>query len=111
MSYQSIDQLTNDAVFGGRSRAATVQQAETFKDDARPPFVSTANACLVGNGEIYLAFARMAAAGPGIGDKVDKGDGTIDQAAVTDADLLALTQANWPVVAGLYFNDDGTPKT
>ena len=111
MSYQAIDQLTQDAIFGGRSRAATVQQAETFKDDARPPFVATANACLMGNGEIYNTFARMAAAGPGIGDKVDNGDGTIDQTKVTDADLLSLTQANWPTVAGLYFKDDGTPVT
>lgn len=111
MSYQSIDQLTNDITFAGRSRAATVQQAETFKDDARPAFVAVANACLTGNAEIYLAFSRMAAAGPGIGDKVDNGDGTIDQAKVTDADLLSLTQAMWQVVAGLYFNEDGSPKT
>lgn len=110
MSYLSIDQLTNDAVFAGRSRAATVQQAETFKDDQRPGYVAVANACLAGRGDIYLAFTRMAAAGPGIGDKADNGDGTVDQAKVTDADLLSLTQAMWPVVAGLYFNADGTPK-
>jgi hypothetical protein len=110
MSYQAQDQLTQDVIFGGRSRAATVQQAETFKDDTRLDIVAVANACLQGDGETYLAFTRMAAGGPGIADKVDNGDGTIDQAKVTDADLLSLTQANWPVVAGLYFNADGTPK-
>lgn len=109
MSYQAIDQLTNDVIFAGRSRAATVQQAETFKDDARPDIVAVANDCLRGNGEIYLAFTRMAAAGPGIGDRVDNGDGTIDQSKVEDADLLALTQANWPVIAGLYFLETGEP--
>lgn len=110
MSYQSIDQLTNDTVFAGRSRAAAVQQAEIFKDDARPSWVAVAGECLKGNGETYLAFTRINAGGPGIGDRVDNGDGTIDQTRVTDADLLSLTQANWPTVAGLYFNDDGTPK-
>ena len=109
MSYQAQDQLTNDATFGGRNRAVAVQQAETFKDDARPDWVAVANECLRGNGETYLAFTRIAAGGPGIADKADNGDGTIDQSKVTDADLLSLTQANWPVVAGLYFNDDGTP--
>jgi hypothetical protein len=111
MSYQSVDQLTDDRVFGGRQRAASVQQAEQFKDDQRQNWVAVAEACLTGNGEIYNAFIRISAAGPGIGDKVDNGDGTIDQSKVTDADLLSLTQANWPVVAGLYFNDDGTPIT
>jgi hypothetical protein len=57
------------------------------------------------------ALLRLDAAGPGIADKVDNGDGTIDQSKVTDADLLSLTQANWPVVAGLYFQEDGTPIT
>ena len=109
MSYLAQDQLTNDAIFGGRSRAAVVQQAETFKDDARPDFVAVAHAALRGDGETYNAFLRMAAGGPGIADKADNGDGTIDQANVTDADLLALTQANWQVVAGLYFTEDGAP--
>lgn len=110
MSYQAQDQLTQDATFGGRTRAATVQQAEIFKDDARPSWVAVANEALRGNGETYLAFTRIAAGGPGIAERVDNHDGTIDQAKVTDADLLSLTQANWPTVAGLFFNEDGTPK-
>jgi hypothetical protein len=109
MSYESQDQLTQDVTFAGRSRAATVQQAEAFKDDQRPDWVATAEACLVGNGEIYNAFCRLAAGGPGIADKADLGNGRIDQALVLDEDLLALTQANWPTVAGLYFATDGTP--
>jgi hypothetical protein len=109
MSYQAQDQLTNDVTFSGRVRSCCVQQAETFKDDARPAWVAVANACLQGDGLITNAFIRIEAGGPGIADKADNGDGTIDQAKITDADLLSLTQANWPVVAGLYFNEDGTP--
>ena len=109
MSYQAQAQLNDDMWFAARNRSVAVQQAEIFKDDARPDWVSVANECLRGNGEIYLAFTRIAAGGPGIADKADNGDGTIDQSKITDADLLSLTQANWPVVAGLYFNQDGTP--
>ena len=111
MSYQAIDQLTNDVVFAGRVRATTVEQAESFVNDQRLSFVAVANQALRGDGETYLAFVRISAAGPGIADKADNGDGTIDQSKVTDADLLSLVQANWQVVAGLYFNEDGTPKT
>jgi hypothetical protein len=110
MSYLSITQLTDDPIFGGRTRAASVQQAESFINDQRPNFVAVAAECLRGNAEMYLAFIRMGAAGPGIGDKVDNGDDTIDQSKVTDADLLSLTQTNWPTVSDLYFNEDGTPK-
>jgi hypothetical protein len=109
MSYESQDQLTNDAVFAGRSRAATVQQAEAFKDDQRPDWVAVADACLRGDGEIYNAFLRMAAGGPGIADKAELPNGGIDQGLVLDEDLLSLTQANWPTVAGLYFAPDGSP--
>jgi hypothetical protein len=110
MSYQAIAQLTDDPAFGSRIRAVTVEQSESFVNDQRPPFVSVANACLQGSGVIYLAFTRIEAAGPGIADKADNGDGTISQEKVTDADLLSLTQANWQVVADLYFNEDGSPK-
>ena len=109
MSYQAIDQLTNDAEFGGRVRACTVQQAESYKDDQRPDFVAVANACLVGTGEIYNTFTRLEAAGPGIADQADNGDGTIDQAKVDDADLLSMTQSFWQVVASLYYSEDGVP--
>jgi hypothetical protein len=110
VSYQSIDQLTKDAVFAGRATACATEQAETYKDDARPDWVAVARNVLKGSAAELQAFCRMAAAGPGVGDKVETGDGGIDQSQVTDGDLLALTQANWPTVAGLYFDTDGTPK-
>jgi hypothetical protein len=108
VSYSAIDQLTGDVLFGGRVRACTVEQAEVFRNDARPDFVALANECLLGSGEIYLAFIRMVAAAPGLADKAATADG-VDQAQVTDADLLSTVQANWQVVAGLYFDADGTP--
>jgi hypothetical protein len=109
LSYQTIFQLGGDSDFNGRSQAAATQQAEMFKDDQRPAFVALASLVMRGDLEALSAFVRLGAAGPGIGDKADNGDGTIDQSKVTDADLLSLTQANWPVVAGLYFTADGTP--
>jgi hypothetical protein len=109
LSYRAIDQLQSDGVFYGRVRASAQEQSETFKDDQRPDFVAVATNVLRGADDCVGAFVRLAAAGPGIGDKVDNGDGTIDQSKVTDADLLSLTQANWQVVAGLFFTEDGSP--
>jgi hypothetical protein len=111
MSYQAQAQLTQDGEFQGRVYAVGVQQADVFRNDARPAYVALATAMMGGDVEIGLTFVRMEAAGPGIADKVDNGDGTITQANVTDADLLSLTQAVWPTVANLYFNEDGSPKT
>ena len=110
MSYQTQALLEGDIEFQRRVYAVDVQQADVYKDDARPQFVATAAAVLRGDTGLGAAFTRMAAAAPGIADKADNGDGTIDQAKVTDDDLLSLTQANWQTVAGLYFNEDGTPK-
>lgn len=108
MSYQAQAQLENDGYFAQRNRACCVQQAETFKNDQRPAYVAVAEDVLKDLGT-WTAFNRLAAAGPGIADKADNGDGTVDQAKVSDADILSLTQANWPVVAGLYFTEDGSP--
>ena len=110
MSYLAIDQLTNDVIFAGRNRAAAVEQSETFKDDGRADIAAVAVDVLRDVGQVIATFTRLAAAGPGIGDKADNGDGTIDQAKVTDADLLSLTQGNYPTVAALYYDPDGTPK-
>ena len=109
MSYQALYQLIGDGDFNGRTQAAGFQQAEVFKDDTRAEYVALSAAVLRGELDKLAALTRTAAAGPGIADKVDQGDGTIDQSLVTDDDLLALTQANWPVVAGLYFAEDGSP--
>jgi hypothetical protein len=109
VSYLAIDQLTNDIIFAGRVRACTVDQADVFHNDARPDFVALANDVLKGGGETALTFTRLCAAAPGLADQADLGDGTIDQSLVSDADLLSVVQGQWQVVAGLYFDPDGTP--
>jgi hypothetical protein len=109
MSYSTVDQLAQDPAFGGRVRACTVEQAAMFATDTKADHAALADDVQRGGAETSMAFIRLAAAGPGIGDKVDTGAGTIDQSLVTDADLLALTQGNWPTVAGLYFTEDGAP--
>ena len=111
MSYLAQSQLETDADFQRRVNSVNVQQSETYKDDGRADIAATARAILRNDAGPGGALLRLAAGGPGIADKVDNGDGTIDQSKVTDADLLSLTQANFPVVAGLYFNADGTPIT
>ena len=107
MSYQTQSQLQTSPEFQARVYSVNVQQAAVYKDDARPAFVAVADAILKDEPGPGTALLRLDAAGPGIADKVDNGDGTIDQAKVTDDDLLALTQANWQVVAGLYFDETG----
>ena len=98
MSFEQVDQLTQDATFGGRVRACAVQQAETFKDDARADFVALANDQLLG-GATYLAFVRIIAAFPGLAEADE----------IADGDILSQMQANWQTVAGLYYTPDGAP--
>lgn len=110
MSYKAQAQLEADYDFQQRSRAAAIQQADIFKDDQRPPWAALAQGVLRDDGGLTMAFTRIGAAGPGVADKVDNGDGTIDSTKVTDADLLSLTQAAWPVIADLYFPEEATPQ-
>jgi hypothetical protein len=109
LSYLAQSQLETDGDFQRRVYSVNVQQANTYKDDARPAFVAVAEAILRDEPGPGATLLRLDAAGPGIADKVDNGDGTIDQSQVTDDDLLSLTQANWQVVAGLYFDPEGVP--
>lgn len=99
MAFEDIDRLTQDATFGGRVRACAVQQAETFKDDARADFVALANDQLIG-GTTYLSFVRIIAAFPGLAEATE----------IADADILSQMQANWQTVASLFYNADGTPR-
>jgi len=110
VSYHTQALLEQDGTFQGRLFAANIQQADYFKDSQLADEKALAAAIMRDDPGPAAAFLRLACAGPGISDKVDKGDGTIDQSQVTDADLLSLTQGDWPVVTGLYFNVDGSPK-
>jgi hypothetical protein len=109
MSYQSQYQLTADTDWNGRAQSAATQQANTYLADARPDWVALAQGVLRGEVDKLSTFVRTTAAAPGFADRVDQGDGTIDQALVTDDDLVAATQAAWEVITPLYYLEDGTP--
>ena len=109
MSYETQALLEADYDFQLRSRAAAIQQADYLKDDPAADLAALAAAILRDDAGPAAALIRLDAAGPGIADKVDVGDGGIDSSLVTDADLLSLTQANFPTVAALYYAPDGTP--
>jgi predicted pyridoxine 5'-phosphate oxidase superfamily flavin-nucleotide-binding protein len=109
VTYQAQSDLAGDSAFAGRSVAAATQQAESFINDQRPEYIALSKAILRGESDKNAAMIRTNAGSPGIADKADNGDGTIDQAKVTDEDLLSITQANWPVVAGLYYDANGAP--
>ena len=70
MSYQSIAQLTDDVWFAARIRSCTVgARPKPYKDDARPDWVAVADASPGRQRpEMYNAFARIAAAGPGFAE-------------------------------------------
>ena len=106
MSYQSIDQLTQDSIWGGRIRACAVEQSETYKDDARPQFVAAAEDVLRGGSNVVLGLIRLISAGPGMADAA--GDPP-DQSLIEDGAILAAVQAQFPSVAALFFAEDGTP--
>lgn len=109
MSYQSQAQLEADYWFAQRNRACVMQQSETYINDGRADIAACAQACLRDEPGPVTTFIRMAAAGPGIANEVDQGDGTIDSTLVGDGEILALTQANFPVVASLFFDSTGAP--
>lgn len=98
MGFTEIDQLISNQEFNGRVRACAIQQAETYKDDTRADFVALAHDQLVG-GITYLAFVRIIAAFPGLAE----------QPEIADGDILSQMQANWQLVASLYYSEDGAP--
>jgi hypothetical protein len=117
MSYLDIAQLTDDAQFQSRVRACTVQEAQTFKDDARPAFVALANDCLRGGGATTLMFVRLMAAFPGFVTELPltKPEGTspappgpprFDSTRILDAAILAQVQGQWETVADLFFDEN-----
>lgn len=110
MSYLSQWRLAADDEFNSRCRAAMVQQADVYKDDDRGDISALAVSLLTAaNPQEGLTFVGMLAAAPGFGDKVDQGDGTVNSSLISDAEILAAVQADWPTVAGLFYAGDGTP--
>jgi hypothetical protein len=116
-TYYIMNFLANQSDFNPRVTFCCVQQSETYINDARAQFVSMAKALLTGNGPMQYTFVRMVAAGPGMAAKADTGQTNdlgqpiVDQSLILDEDILAAVQADFPTVAALYFNEDGTPVT
>jgi hypothetical protein len=108
MSYHTQTQLAQDVTFQGRVGAVVIEQANTYKNAAALDQANLALAVLRFEIDKVNAFVRLNAAAPGAADKVDLGTGSIDQSLMVDADLLSATQANWPLVAELYFRPDGS---
>ena len=106
MSYQSIDQLTQDSIWGGRVRACAVEQSETYINDARPQFVAAATDVLRGGSDVVSGLIRLISAGPGMSEAAGEPP---DQSLIDDSAILAAVQAQFPTVAALYFAEDGTP--
>jgi hypothetical protein len=107
MSYSSIHLLNQEPVYAGRVRACVTEQAASLTGDANLATAACANAGLRGDPVIMDTFVRTTSSAPGLGDKVDVGDGTIDSTLIVDDDILAAIQANFPRVAALFFNDEG----
>jgi hypothetical protein len=105
MSYEQIDRLTNNITFQGRVRACCTQEAESFRSDGRPDIAALATEVLRTGGPVFN-FVRIIAASPGAAPVPAKGD-ELDQSVVTDALILGQVQAQWPVVASLFWDDEG----
>jgi hypothetical protein len=110
MSYESQAALQRDPIFQGRCSACLIQQSDSFINDGRADIAALAASLLRIDIAQTQAFITAVAAGPGLAEKVDNGDGTIDQSKVTDDDLLATVQAEYPKMAALFFDPDGNPK-
>lgn len=108
MSFAAQAQLQDDLAFSSRSRSSAIQQAGIFLNDDRPDIAALGRAVLRDEAWTTPAFVRLIANFPGVVDGATDPDGTVDQSKVTDADILSHTQANWPTIAGIYYDADGT---
>lgn len=117
MSYASQSALANEPAFQNRCMAAFTEQAQVYRNDGRADIAALANHMLTfpfqpafGGSNIPYAFITLVAASPGFAGQVEDNEGGIDSTQVDDGELLSSVQANWPTVADLFFEDDGTPK-
>ena len=103
MSYLSQWQLAYDDGFVSRCRAAITNQSVIFKDDGRADIAALADSILtVADAQEINTFLSMLGAAPGFADAADNGDGTVDSSQITDEEILAAVQAEYPTVAALF---------
>jgi hypothetical protein len=101
MSYESSEEMINDATFQGRVRSCTIEQAGA-DPAAGGAEQAMSDSVLRGDTMAALTFTRIIATFPGLPEK---------QEDIEDAEILSHVQGNWAKVAGLYYNTDGTPVT
>jgi hypothetical protein len=110
MTYQSHWNLNYDTAFNERTRACLTEQGLVFVNAADPAYVALAHAILRADIGVTSTFISVVAGSPGLADTADPdGDGTIDDALITDEQLLSTVQAQWPTVAALFFDPEGNP--
>jgi hypothetical protein len=110
MTYETQFALQGDTGFVNRTRACLTEQALVFDNAADLAFKALADVILRNDPAVTSSFIAIVAASPGLADTADpEGDGTVDDALVTDEMLLATVQSQWPTVAALYFDVDGNP--
>jgi len=101
MSYATRAALGFDAAFRDRCIACAREQALIFKDDGRPDMAALADSILE-NGGNANGLVDLVIMAPNFAD-------TTDSSTVADADILAATQAQWPVYAGVVYGVDEPP--
>jgi hypothetical protein len=114
LSYDSVSQLNRDPTFSGRVRSCVTEQADTLTGDANLAIAACANAGLRGDPIIMDTFVRTTSSASGLGDKAEtmSTDATpvpiVDQSLILDSDILGAIQNNFPTVANLFFDTNGT---
>lgn len=114
-TYHVMYILADQSDFNPRVAFCCQEQSETYINDGRPAFVSLSKALLKGDNSIQQTFVRICVAGPGVAAKADTGEMNdigqpiVDQTLISDGDILASVQANFPTVASLFFDDTGAP--
>jgi hypothetical protein len=114
VSYDTQSRLQNDPGFTNRCSACITQQSQVFVNDTRLDIQALAVAWLsggwVGGVGLLNVWMPILAAEPGFADSVQNEDDTITSARIDDAQILSSVQAQYPGVAKLLFNEDGTAK-
>lgn len=111
MTYLGITRLQADGRFIERTDAALTEQGMYFKDATAADYVALARGVLVGEPvSVRRVFTAILAAAPGFAAAAETPSGGVDASAISDADLLAAVQADWPTVAALFYLPDGTPR-
>jgi hypothetical protein len=110
MSYLAQWNLDHDFGFNSRCRACMTEQALVFGASAEPPNKALSQAVIRNDQTITASFVTLVAGSPGLAQAADPDDdGTVDAALIPDAMLLSTVQGQWPIVASVFFNEDGTP--